>query len=251
MSHPKVALCVIGFQCIDEIPRCLDEVAPHVTYVILGDGRFSNFKWDTDFSNDGWLEYAAKRYENAITYRFCGDQVDKRQRYLDIAASEGCDYVIVWDTDEFIDHNTNRPTYPDWPLFYDRLERLSKAFPEEHLFQMWAYLPSVSEWERAHNIAAENTYQPYIRIIKNPGEIKYSINHYSFVKRDAEPHDWLKSWLIVDGVRFTMDSKLRNPAFLQARDKWALDNQSDEQVRMFRYLNDRPELFKALMNTKS
>jgi hypothetical protein len=249
LSHPKTAIGLSGFMCRNEIPRALDEVYQHVDIMILGDGKFPAFSWPTDYSTDDWLEFAKEKYPNVISYKHAGEQSEKRQKYLDIAAQEGCEYVIVWDADEFIDHNRNRPRYPNWNIFYDRLTRAAKAFSEESLFQMWAYLPSLADWDRAGNATAENTYQPYVRIIKNPGEIKYStINHHSLVKRDAEPHEWINSWIVIDGVRFSMDSKLRNPEFLEVRNKWALKQLDDETLRLYHYLNNRPGLVKELQN---
>jgi hypothetical protein len=248
MSHPKVAIGLSGFMCRNEITRALDEVYEYVDLIILGDGKYPAFNWPTDYSTDGWLEFAEEKYPNVISYISSGEQSAKRQKYLDIAAKEGMEYVIVFDSDEFIDHNRNRPRYPNWDIFYDRLTRMAKAFPEESLFQMWAYLPSLSDWDRAGNAMAENTYQPYVRIIKNPGEIKYSsINHHSLVKRDAEEHDWINSWIVVDGVRFSMDSKLRDPAFLESRNKWALKQLDDETMRLYWYFEKNPEIVKQLL----
>jgi hypothetical protein len=234
--------------CRNEIPRALDEVYEHVDVMILGDGKYPAFNWPTDLSTDGWLEFAEEKYPNVISYKYSGEQSAKRQRYLDIAANEGMEYVIVFDSDEFIDHNRNRPRYPNWDIFYDRLTRAAKAFPEENLFQMWAYLPSLSDWDRAGNAMAENTYQPYVRIIKNPGEIKYStMNHHSLVKKDAEPHDWINSWIVVDGVRFSMDSKLRDKVFLEVRKEWALKQLDDETMRLYWYFEKNPEIVKQLL----
>ena len=248
---PKTAIGLSGFQCRNEIPRALDEVYPHVDLMILGDGKYPAFDWPSDYSTDGWLDFAKEKYPNVITYKFAGEQSAKRQKYLDIAAKEGMEFLIVFDSDEFIDHNKNRPRYPNWDIFYDRLTRATKAFPEESLFQMWAYLPSLSEWDRAGNVTAENTYQPYVRIIKNPGEIKYSsMNHHSFVKRDSEEHDWINSWIVIDGVRFSMDSKLRDKQLLESRNKWTLKQLDDETMRLYHYFEKNPEIVKGLLSSK-
>jgi hypothetical protein len=252
----KVALGLSGFMCKAEILRALGDrkdpkaICNNVDVIILGDGKYPAFDWPTDYSTDGWLELAKETYPNTITYKLAGEQSEKRQKYLNIAANENCDFLIVYDSDEYIYHDKNRPRYPNWDIFYDRLERASKAFPEESLFQMWAYLPSLSDWDRAGNVSMENSYQPYVRIIKNPGEIKYSsINHHSLVKRDAEPHDWINSWIIIDGVRFSMDSKLRNPDFLDKRNKWALKQLDDETIRLYHYFEKNPQIQKQLISS--
>ena len=254
--RPKTALAVSGFQCRQEIPRSLGDpkeplaICNNVDLIILGDGKYPAFNWPTEYSTDGWLEFAIETYgsDKVISYKHAGEQSAKRQEYLNIAAQENCKFVIVWDSDEYIYHDRNRPRYPNWHIFYDRLTRASRAFQEENLFQMWAYLPSLSDWDRAGNATAVNTYQPYVRIIKNPGEIKYStMNHHSFVKRDAEPHDWINSWIVIDGVRFSMDSKLRTPEFLEVRNKWALKQLDDETMRLYWYFEKNPEIVKKLL----
>jgi hypothetical protein len=250
----KTAVGLSGFQCRNEIVRALGDpkdpkaICNNVDLLILGDGKYPAFNWPSDYSTDGWLEFAEEKYPNVISYKYSGEQSEKRNRYLDIAAKEGILFLIVFDSDEFIYYDRNRPRYPNWDIFYDRLTRASKAFPEESLFQMWAYLPSLSEWDRAGNATAENTYQPYVRIIRNPAEIKYSpMNHHSFIKRDAEPHDWINSWLVIDGVRFSMNSKLRNKEFLEVRNKWALKQLDDETMRLYWYFEKNPEIVKKLL----
>ena len=254
--RPHVALGLSGFQCKQEIHRALGNPADpkaicnNVDIIILGDGKYPAFNWPTDYSTDGWMEFAKETYRDhkIVTYEYAGEQSAKRQKYLDIAALERCEYLIVWDSDEFVYYDNNRPRYPDWGIFYDRLTRASKAFPEESLFQMWAYIPSLSDWDRAGNVQSENTYQPYVRIIKNPGEIKYSnMNHHSLIKKDAESHDWLTSWIVVDGIRFSMNSKLREKGFLDARNKWALQQLDDETMRLYHYFDKNPDIVKKLL----
>lgn len=244
--RPKTALGVSGFQCRNEIARLLDPIFEHVDVMILGDGKYPAFNWPYDYSTDGWLEFAWERYPNALTYKLAGEQIDKRNKYLDIAAEEGCEFVIVLDSDEFIHSHKNLPSQPNWPVFYDRLTKLAKAFPEENLFQMYAFIPSLSDWDRAGNVSVPNTYQAYVRIIKNPGEVKYTMNHHSLIKRDAQPHEWLTSWIVVDGVRFSMDSKLRNSEFLQSREKWAAKQYDEEEMRLYHYLQDNIEVQRQL-----
>jgi len=253
--RPKVALGVSGFMCRAEILRALGDlkdptaVCNNVDVIILGDGKYPDFDWPTDYSTDGWIELAKETYPNVITYKYAGEQIDKRNKYLDIAANEKCGYVLVWDTDEFVHHSKNFPSQPNWNLFYERLTRLAKAFPEDYLFHMYSFVPTLAEWERAGNVMIENEYKAFVRLIKNPGEVRYAVNHYSMVKRDAKDHEWLPSWILVDGVRFSMNSKLRNPAFLKSRHKWAFEQQDKESLRLYHYMQDNPEEFKQLISS--
>ena len=226
---PKVALGLSFFQNVREIPRCLGDpkdprsVCNNVDYIIAVDGRYTNFNWSHDFSNDGSKELIAS-YDNAVILSHCGTQIEKRQIYLNLAGVYDCDYLIVWDSDDYI-----HPYYQNWDLFYQQLEARSRVHPEEQTFSVWAWIPSLKEWERAHNEVGVERWHPYQRVIKNPGEIEYDVTHYQ-LKRKDEPGKmhWLKSYYVLGGVRFTTDSKLRDRAFLNARDEWALTNLKGE-----------------------
>ena len=56
--------------------------------MIWGDGKFDFYPGKYEYSENGWLDFAEQRYRDKcefIGYQYAGDQVTKRQMYLDIA----------------------------------------------------------------------------------------------------------------------------------------------------------------------
>jgi hypothetical protein len=120
-TNVKIALAVIGFETRqEEIFRCLDGwifPKPHIDFVIAGDGRFDLYNAPNSFSTNGWLDACQERYSKTvdfIPYKYTGTQQQKRQKYLDIAGSLNCDFLITVDTDEYLD-----PTFRDFNTFYN------------------------------------------------------------------------------------------------------------------------------------
>lgn len=224
VKRPKVALGMSAFWTGNEVFRALDGVYKNVDVMIIIDGKYFGFEWPYDFSQDEWLEEVGKRYPNAITMRYSAEQMDKRQKYLDVAAEEGCDYVMVWDSDDYV-----HPEFQDWDLFYKMLEMRAKNSPEEQLFWMWCWVKP--EWAKNFNIVKDNTWMRYVRVIKDPGSVKYFITHYTMIRKDDPEQKMLEAKCDIDGVRFTLDSVQRSPEFIASGRKWAKWNIDQERVR--------------------
>jgi len=232
----------IGFSYFDsekEIPRALDPVYKHVYKIYAIDGRYINYETDHDLSIDGSTELLKKRYPNVVVDEMPGYfQTKKRQRYFDLAAEDHCDYVIVWDSDDIIYPD---PKYQDWDKFYKNIEKYSKKFPNYRIFQMYAWIPSVKKWRKAFNDARTNSWKPYIRIHKNPEDMRYAMDcHWYFAPRKATDEQLIKQtyhlWKAdhtIDGVRITTDSALRGEQQLKTRDGWAWNTICEEHRRSY------------------
>jgi hypothetical protein len=162
-------------------------------------------------------------------------QPHKRQRCLDIAGELGCDFLIVVDTDEYI-----HPEYQDWCRFWYNLEKASMKYPDERLFKIKMWIPPT--WKKAWNIARTNTWKNYVRIHKDPGNMRYCMDyHYYWCPKDVtdeqlcrgEPLMYKPFLRAIDGVRFSCDSLLRTPERLQRNDEWAFRNIHDERRRLY------------------
>jgi len=230
----KVAIGLSFFDKVKEIPRAMDPVYKHVDYVIGIDGRYKNYETDHDYSIDGSYELVRDRYPNSVVEKFLGSQVQKRQRYLDIAGELKCDYLIVWDSDDFV-----HPEYQDWDFFYDNLERYSKHYKDYQIFQMKAWIPE--GWRNAHNAVEFNAWRDYVRIHKDPGNQRYALEcHFWWCAKDTTNEDLImqrkgmwKADHTIEGVRITTDSKLRDNKTLDTRDGWAWNNDCEEKRRLY------------------
>ena len=269
----------IGYSYLNgekEHSRALDPWYPHVDHIIAIDGRYKTplspamrLHPMPDYSTDHSYRVLRKRYGKKLTHeRFVGTQMEKRQRYLDIAGDLGCDFLIVWDSDDYI-----HPDYQDWTKFMKQLQ--VTEYWDDELFNMWAWIPDERLWSRQHNAVPSNYWMKYVRVHKNPGQMRYVWDHWHFAKKDVpieEINQWdfdhtvepglsplenpliLKSNMVLDGIRITTDRTLRTPSQLTFGDGWAWQNLHDENwtnlviptarhAGLSRYVEDKREYY--------
>lgn len=254
-NEDKIAIGYSCYQSVKEIDRSLRPWLPHVDYIVAIDGRYKTpespeMKLMTlpDYSTDG-TEEELKRVcggnDKLVYERFFGSQMEKRQRYLDIAGELGCEYLIVFDSDDFL-----HPDHQDWNKFYQQLE-LTKHWNDQ-IFKMLCWIPDTKLWARQHNAVPSEYWMKYSRVHRNPGNQRYVLNHYSFTTKDItddQINEWdcnhtaepgfaplenpllLDSNIVLDGVRFTTDRKFRTADQLTFGDGWAWQNLNEENWR--------------------
>lgn len=218
------------FDSLHELRR-INETLPRWMPIIGVDGRYKFFPSDHDYSVDGSTEFLKKRPHTVID-QFCGDQVEKRQRYLDIAGDLGYDYVLVMDTDEYI-----KPGYTDWDLFFAQLQATAKLRWDDYLFGIWYWVQPPDRYNPNHNQVVGNSWHTYVRIMREPKELRYFLTHYKWrLKEDNLPGvSSLKARFTIDGIRLTADSLLRMPQYTKSSDGWALDNLAYEDRKIWMY----------------
>jgi len=225
---------------VGEIPRGLDPIVKQFDYVIAVDGRYINYggpKWPNYSIPEA--DKALQKYPNLVMEK-CKPmfQPYKRQRYFDIAGELGVDWLMVWDTDDIIYPD---PKYQNWKRFWKNLKKYAELFPDYHIFKMKSWIPSEKEWRRAYNAVRAMTWNPYIRLHRNPGQQRYALDcHWYFAPKDATDEDLIlqkRGMYIadqtIDGVRFTTNSYLRGEVQLNTRDTWAWNNDCEEKRRQF------------------
>jgi len=252
----KIAIGLIGYESIREIARCLDSWVGHIDTMILGDGKFDFYFGENDYSQDGWLEFAEKRYQDkceVVTYKYAGKQQEKRQKYLDIAGELKCDYLITVDTEEYL-----HPDYQDWNKFYKQLYHLSEG-SNDRIFYQWVWIPDETLWPKQGNKFPSNQWLRSMKIHKDPGTMRYCYDsHFCWCPKDVED-DQIAKWQLeatsdmigqvdnpylflahstVDGVRVTMDRTLRTKEQIEKGTHWALQNMHEEKAKeMYRGLD--------------
>jgi hypothetical protein len=239
----KIYICGIGYQTRhEEIFRACDGWIGHIDGMIWGDGRFDFFPSDKDYSTNGWLEAAEKRYKDKchfIGYQYSGRQVDKRQKYLDIAGKNKVDVLIAVDTEEYID-----PDYSDFETFYRNIARIRKYSPTDKVLYQWIYIPSSKLWHKQGNKFKSNRWLKSAKIHIDPGKMRFCLQkHFVWCKKNKTDQQLLKwqlkhrgqtnPWqyhprLVVEGVRIRMDRKLRDPEFSKKVRLWGKLNQHAE-----------------------
>ena len=241
----KKALGLSCYNSAAEISRAVKPWLPHVDYVIAPDGKY----WTPqspemkkhqlpDYSTDGTEDVLKEVCGDKLIYKkLTAPQMEKRQYCLDVAGELNCDYLIVFDTDEFLD-----PQYQNWEMFDRHLELLLKHW-DDRLFYMWIWIPSEEDWPKQHNEMPSNHWNKYLRIHKDPGSMRYALTHYTMCDKsvtDDQILEWrwnnkrqdpiidcpllLHENMLVDGVRLTTNRKFRSKDMLEHGNNWAFQN---------------------------
>lgn len=255
--NKKVAIGYSYLNAEKEIPRSLKPWVSHVDHIIAIDGRYwtpqspemlkKNYsEFSTDNSHSVLKDICG---DKLIWEQFYGNQMEKRQRYLDIAGNElDCDFLIVLDTDEMIYDN------PNWDRFDKQLTGVYEGWPDQHLFGMEVWIPDFKSWQPQFNEVPPNSWIPYTRIHRNPADMYYCLNHYTFALKSVtreqiykylfenpavnpvEPDSnkyLLKSKIVLDAVKIRTNRILRPEHSLTFGNEWTWQNMHWEN---FHYL---------------
>lgn len=180
---PKLGSGLIFYNDRASLKRCLDSLTV-LNPVFCIDGRFPNFSGDGDLSTDGSRELV-KSYTNTILVDYPGSEVDKRNKYLELAAKYGLSHLLIIDSDEWI-------LDVDWP----RLEKSLEAQQSGNIFCI-----------NFVNLGNE-TVAP--RLWRNPGELEYLEAHNIFRRRGSgEITRSTAGGPLIEGITLAGDANLR------------------------------------------
>ena len=112
-NKPYIAVGLSFFEDYNCLEKCLDSVLgnpdlrPYV-YIIAIDGKYRGYPIDHDLSEDGSREYIMQyimQYPDKIGLIDYPNQHErfKRQQYVDIAAQQGIPWLLILDSDEWIE----------------------------------------------------------------------------------------------------------------------------------------------------
>ena len=191
------------------LQRCLNSVAPYVDLIIAIDGRFRDFEEFYDISIDGSKE-VVESFSNAKYYCFPNlTEIEKRNKYLEIAHAHGLDFLIVIDSDEYARF--------DGTTFKNNLEKIilqkkysefgSDSAPEVYGIKMYD-----QQFER-QDITVERYNE---RLFYKPGSLRYSSIHSNLI----DIHDTSRNFTTakytseVEGITLYNDDKLRTTEYI-------------------------------------
>jgi hypothetical protein len=100
----KIITIAAGIVFFDEekgLQRCLNSIRSYIDVIIAIDGKFKYFEDDHDISMDNSRE-VVESFPNAAYYCYPNlTEIDKRNKYLEIAGSRNIDFLLVIDSDEY------------------------------------------------------------------------------------------------------------------------------------------------------
>jgi hypothetical protein len=97
-----IAAGIVFFDDEKGLQRCLNSISNYMDIIIAIDGRFKHFEDDHDISIDNSRK-VVESFPNASYYCYPKlTEIDKRNKYLEIAGSKNIDFLLVIDSDEYV-----------------------------------------------------------------------------------------------------------------------------------------------------
>ncbi|WP_134485322.1 hypothetical protein [Candidatus Nitrosocosmicus franklandus] len=203
----RVGVGIIFFDDAKGLQRCLNSIASHVDLIIAIDGRFKEFEECYDVSRDGSKE-VVESYSNARYYCFPNlTEIEKRNKYLELANSYGLDFLLVLDSDEYVKI--------DYPLFRSNLEAIffkneclgKSSSPEVYAVKMYD-----RQFEKPHNVIERHNE----RLLYKPGCLRYSSIHSNLVDINDASRNFTtaKYTAEIEGITLYNDDSLRSTEYV-------------------------------------
>ena len=186
----NLAAGIIFYQDCKSLKRCLDSLpACHVNHIFCIDGRFPDFKGETDFSTDGSIELV-RSYPHTEYVPHPGPEEAKRNKYLELAEAQGFDWIIVIDCDEYI-------SYVNWEMLKMNLDLCPK--------NLEVYMTRFKAPDPAFEIGLQ-------RLIRVTGKLEYfGVDNL----RDKVSGKLAEVGGTLDGLMLSTDDTLRDANWLE------------------------------------
>ena len=170
---------------LKSIQRSVPTFINEVDLVLAVDGKFS-LRDGSDYSTDGSTEYLDS-FDNVIINKFVGMEHDKRQQYIEMAKKYDIDYIIIIDSDEYIND-------ANWDIFRENLEKNNDSISGVKFYY------------------TDKDYTSYPRIWKT-GHVNYWKTHNIF-EVDGSLVRSPPNLKTIEGISMSMNDDLRDDDYL-------------------------------------
>lgn len=149
---------------VSGLTRLLQSVAvPQIANILVVDGRYRGFRSRSELSTDGTRE-SCKAYDNVVLVDLPATQIKKRNRYLQLSKEYGLDFLIIMDSDEYIQEGAN------WPLFTHACEESVRL--DEYQYRIYdVRYQNEMPWDLGE--------RP--RVWFKPWQIRYDVKHFRWI----------------------------------------------------------------------
>jgi hypothetical protein len=155
------------YQDVNGLRRLLDSVVDEVSLAILIDGKYPAYgrgKHLPPLSTDGSRE-VCKSYNNTLLVDYPATQIQKRNRYLQLCKRYEIDFLIIADSDEYIEEKG-----ADWATFrYVAEKRANLDLQMYRVYDIW--YEDTEGW----NVGQRP------RVFFRPWEIRHDVKHYRWL----------------------------------------------------------------------
>lgn len=185
MSKENIVACVIYYNEIDNIERCLKSLKGKVDRIVCIDGAYKDFPHTNHLTTDGSTEIIEKYTECIVQIDRCWhNEIEKRNAYLKCVYND--DIVIVIDADEEMIGNVDKDEFEiekeDSNIkkcranyFYDiKLERLDNV-PQYWIYRAFKYIHKM-EYKGTHH--ALHAFDQLTNNLKHKQIESFHFKHY-------------------------------------------------------------------------
>ncbi len=218
MSKPYIAIGLSFFEDVSCLEKCLDSVLGNeelrqYVKVIAIDGKYKGYPIDHDLSEDGSRELIQEyiqRYSDLHIQLFDYPNLHerfKRQKYVNIAASQEIPWLLILDSDEY--------------LQVSRVDKLIKEL--KHIEEEWhdTNIENPLPVQRVGNVCqvmcfdigesglpGHSVARP--RLWYRPQDMHYTTKHYWFARKDEVPDPTKTENFRQDNLSVIFNSKYKS-----------------------------------------
>jgi hypothetical protein len=162
----KVGVGITFYEDVQGIERLLSSLRSlDINKILAIDGRYPGFHSPSDLSTDGSRE-CFRGYHNAVLVDYPATQIKKRNKYLELSKVYGLDFLLILDSDEYIEEGGN------WSLFKHACEESVRL--DEYQYRIYdVRYQNEMEWDLGE--------RP--RVWFKPWQIRYDVKHYRWIIR--------------------------------------------------------------------
>jgi hypothetical protein len=205
----RIGAGIVFFDDAKGLERCLHSIASNVDLVITIDGKFKEFDEDYDISIDGSRE-VVESFPNTKYYCYPNfTEIEKRNKYLEIAAKLGIDFLIVIDSDEYavIDKDELRRNLQIIKSGKELSEACNQYIPEVYGIKMFE-----EHYEKQNRIIERYNE----RLLYKPGYLRYSSIHSNLIDINNRNRNFTTSKYTgeIHGITLYNDDRLRSSSYI-------------------------------------
>jgi len=207
-----IAAGIVFFDDEKGLQRCLNSIQSYVDLIIAIDGKFKYFDEDHDLSMDNSRK-VVESFSNAVYCCYPNlTEIDKRNKYLEIAGIKKIDFLLVIDSDEYAVIDTNK--------FSKNLVKIKEAKTGASADGKNKDTPDVYgiKISEKHFEKPDFIRERYIeRIFYKPAKLRYHLIHCNMVDVDDPTRNFTsrKYTSEINGITLYNDDDLRSHHYLQ------------------------------------
>lgn len=208
----RIAAGIVFFDDEKGLDRCLRSIQSYVDLIIAIDGKFKYFEDDHDFSTDNSRK-VIESFPNAVYYCYPNlTEIDKRNKYLEIAGNKEIDFLLVIDSDEYAVTDTN-----EFSKNLAKIKENKTGAPVDGKIKDTPDVYGIKIFEK-HFEKLDFIRERYIeRIFYKPDKLRYHLIHCNLVDIDDPTRNFTsrKYTSEIHGITLYNDDDLRSNHYLQ------------------------------------